>query len=978
MGDDARDRRAPTPASLISTAWGRERHPPAGTGPVEGTPEPGGHVGRHLVLRVLGRGAMGVVFQAYDPELDRRIAVKLLRAEFSGPDADPGSTRETTSRLRREAQAMARLSHPNVVAVHDVGDYEGQVYVAMEFVDGRTLREFMDAKPRPSEILEVFRGAGKGLAAAHAKGLIHRDFKPENVMVDKEGRARVMDFGLARAGHAPDSVPESVSAPDPNDADASDASASMLDAGLTQDGAVVGTPRYMAPEQFTGGDVDARSDQFAYCVALYEALFGQTPFPGESVAAIAFNVTQGQMRETPPRVPGVPKRTYKALSRGLSTDPAARWPDMNALLAALEPSKARRLGWVGGIGLVAASVGVGLFAGANAGPVPCPDPAPELHGVWDAAKRADLRAAFEGSGLGHATRTLERVDADLDVYAQAWLRQRKDACEATRIRGEQSEALLDLRVECLAARRQRLQATVDVLASADAAVVQRAIDSVQSLPGLEACADRERLRAKAPLPEDPQAQARIESVQAELAQSEALTDAGRYEDAHPLAHAARTAARETGYGPLIVRAEANYAELLDKFGRVDEAAVVYAELFNLALVNEQPEDAADAALKLAEAVGVDQNEAKVGAVWLGIARALIHKAKSDRLELNLEHVASEYALHTDDLDAALGHAQRAVELAPQGLPRASMLDALATVLTRHGKLEQALSARQNARMAYEEMVGPEHPDTLRRVLNEGTTLFTLRRLEEAHERFARVTAAAESAFEGPNTLVADGYVNLGVIEAERGENESALEHLAAALAIYDELGSADHPNVRRILTNMGSIEVQTGDFERARGHFDRVLASLPEVESSKDPEVGAVLTNYGDLLTALGEFETALNRHRQAEAIMTAAMGPEAPWVAYPLHGAAEDLLGLERWDEAAEAASRALAIRTQLSAPPVELEGTRWLLARARWGQRKRGEASTLLDTVRAGLDATPSDPAVSALRAKVEAWADGVGLRP
>jgi serine/threonine protein kinase len=272
----------------------------------------GAQVGRYVVLDYLGRGGMGMVYAAYDPDLDRKVAIKLLHVGASE------TASEGESRLLREGQALARLQHPNVIAVHDVGTFQGQVFVAMEFVDGLTLRQWLQASPRGwREIAAVFSAAGHGLAAAHAAGLVHRDFKPENVLVGLDGRVRVLDFGLARI--------EISEAPEGAERNAA--------GSLTLTGAFLGTPAYMAPEQYARGTTDARTDQFSFCVTLYEALFGQRPFHGTTIAELELEVKRPP---SPPSRMDIPDWLRLLVLRGLSANPEARFLSMEELLFALD------------------------------------------------------------------------------------------------------------------------------------------------------------------------------------------------------------------------------------------------------------------------------------------------------------------------------------------------------------------------------------------------------------------------------------------------------------------------------------------------------------------------------------------------------------------------------------------------------------------------------------------------------------------
>ena len=283
-----------------------------------GTLKNGTTIGRYVLRKVVGRGGMGVVYVAFDPTLNRRIAIKILHGKKSFDDSE-----KARLRLLREAQAMAAIGHPNLVQVHDVGTYRGAVFIAMEFVNGRTLREW-NAETTAEDwgtILKVYLSAASALQAAHDADLIHRDFKPDNVMLGFDSRVRVMDFGLAR----------STSKRKPDASMSGDLSTSdVLDKPLTATGMIMGTPAYMAPEQFLGEPTDERTDQFSFCVSLYEALYGYRPFQGKNRTAIAKAVMRGKIK-LPDKKHPVPEYVLEALIKGLQCTPEDRFDSMRQL-----------------------------------------------------------------------------------------------------------------------------------------------------------------------------------------------------------------------------------------------------------------------------------------------------------------------------------------------------------------------------------------------------------------------------------------------------------------------------------------------------------------------------------------------------------------------------------------------------------------------------------------------------------------------
>jgi eukaryotic-like serine/threonine-protein kinase len=355
-------------------------------------------LGRYEVRDHLGAGAMGSVFVARDPDLDREVALKILPNE-SG----------VQRRVQREARAMAKLRHPNVVAVYEVGTVEDRAFIAMEYVEGSTLAGWLAESPRSVEpILEAFRQAGRGLAAAHAAGVIHRDFKPDNVLVARDGRVQVTDFGVAEAGARVEAIELTPGGNEPVDHARTDLSRA-------------GTPRYMAPEQHGGGEVSAKSDQFAFCVALFEALFGEPPFRADTLRDLAEATRQERLIEPPPR-DDVPAAVLGALRRGLRADPEQRFASMDELLAALAPPAARHRRWPYlAVVAIAASAVASVVATCERPPLVVPPPTVVTESRDDHA--IELAAALAAAAIDEAAAAVTRGGAEAPRLTE-------DACQS--------------------------------------------------------------------------------------------------------------------------------------------------------------------------------------------------------------------------------------------------------------------------------------------------------------------------------------------------------------------------------------------------------------------------------------------------------------------------------------------------------------------------------------------------------------------
>ena len=793
------------------------RRPPA-SGNEPGLSE-GAIIGRYVVLGLLGRGGMGEVYAAYDPELDRKIAVKLLRARGHGDAA----VAEGKTRLLREAQAIARLSHPNVVVVYDVGTFRDSVFIAMEFVEGNTVGYWLEAKPRKlKEVLDVFMAAGRGLVAAHAAGLVHRDFKPDNVMITRSGQVRVMDFGLARQQGRDDepslavqkvldaqeraaALAETVEPDvDPNAtaklaegggaAPPPSSSGGYLQVKLTRTGAVLGTPAYMAPEQFAGTRGDARTDQFSFAVALYEGLYRQRPYAGSNVVALMANVVAGTITP-PPENTRVPTWIRKILLRGLASTPDERFPSMTEMLDALSRDPAvRRRRWLGAATVVAAAaaLGVGVFKTGASQRAMCAGGPARFATVWGPAQRSRVERAFHATAHKRADATFAGVARIFDDYATRWLGMYGETCEASRVRGEQSGDVLDLRMGCLAERLSSVKALTEVFATADTGVVDNAVAAASALPTLDRCADVEMLRAVVRPPDDPAKRAEVTVLREELARINALAAAGRCERATADGRKALERASALEYQPL--KAEALFA--LGRLGDVcleAHEAIAYLEEAELAAETSRHDEIAIVASLWIAGIGADHHaqEAHTSWMWVKHGEAILRRFPGHPLLEAWAAVSRGVLLRQEGrLEESLAEERRALEtkqslLGPEHLDVAISAVNVALVLHELGRNDEAEPIIRRMLETTTRLVGPENARVALVLLNHGETLTDLRRFDEAEAAIQRALAiwrerGASPFFEGY------GLMDLGRLKLAAGAPREARGYLERAVAMLEK------------------------------------------------------------------------------------------------------------------------------------------------------------------------------------------------
>ena len=850
----------------------------------------------------LGAGAMGVVYMATDLALDRRVALKL----HASIEEDIPS-----SRMWREAKAMARLSDPNVITVHEVGVFDSRVYIAMELVDGGPASAWLSTPRTWREVLEAFVQAARGLAAAHRVGLVHRDFKASNMLIGTDGRVRVADFGLARA------------VGDLAEASASSSGSASLDERLTATGVTMGTPAYMAPEQLEG-QVDHRSDQYSFCVALHEALWGVRPYDGASAREIRDAAKAGRVRPAP-EGRAVPTWLRAVVLRGLRPRPEDRFSDMDALVAALEsdPTRRRRTRAViaATASVMTGLIGLAAYLGVSRAPLrDCTDRAALLGAAWDDAARERVRTAVVATGVSYAAQTLVRLEASLDAYADAWLEVAEQACRPDG--APLSAGLQDARALCLEQRKRSLSALVEVLAGADARTVERAVAAVANLPAAESCGDVAYLGAEVEPASDPQVAAEVEATRAQLDTAFALELAGRFPDGLAIAENALVKARELGYGPLVGEALTRVGFLEDTLGRYDRAEAKLREGYAEAFASGDDEVAATAATRLAYVVGHQLARHDDGLEWGFLAMAVVRRlGLGDRREATLlNNLGAIYQLR-GEYEESLGHHGRALgileqTLGPEHIEVARVLHNLGIVYRLQGNYPASIEHHRRALALREKALGPEHPAVASALFALSAAHFESGDRNTALAETRRTLELRERALGPDHPDVAAVLANLGNMLERRGEYDEALAALERSLAIERRVLGLDHPGPASTIESIGNVLLARGEHEAALQRYRDSLAIRERVLGPDHPHVGFSLANIALVLDELGRHDEAVIAARRALAIGEAALGPEHPSVAGTLDNIGNMLAADGRHDQALVEHRRALAIREKALGP--------------------------------------------------------------
>ncbi|MFV8756807.1 protein kinase domain-containing protein [Nannocystaceae bacterium ST9] len=843
-------------------------------------------IGRYRIERRLGAGGMGEVYLGHDEELDRKVAIKRVLASFT-------SEREQ-ARLRGEARALAKLSHANVVQVYEIGEHEQRTFLAMEFVDGQTLAAWLAERPRSWQaVLTRFLAAGRGLAAAHQAGVIHRDFKPDNVLLGREGSVRVADFGLALAGERRPAGEAGVTAD--------------LERRMSVTGSIAGTIRYMAIEQLLGETVDARSDQFSFCVALYEALWADQPFSSASLEARLAALESDQ--PTPPGRSSAPRGLWRVVRRGLSRAPADRWPDMSTLLAALEVLPRRRR-WA--IATLIVLPCVAAFLGGRAMieareraevQASCAAAGRDLERDWNDEVRLELERAFESTGLEFASTTWALTRERMDAFAREWSEQSEATCVETELEHTRTPASREQVDECLAEARATFVALASTWTDADEAMVIHATMAVAGLPVLSSCRDGSWLvgRAQAGAEIEP----RVAELRMRLERVKALRMAVQFDRGLAEALAVLAEAEALGWRPLLAESRLAIGELQDRVGRYPEARATLHQAFIDATASGSDFTALRASIALTLVEGARLDRPERGLEWGALAKALL-----ERLDLlGSMHEAS--TLH------AIGRAQRGA-----------------------GDLSGALVTQRRVLALDEAVHGPYHPDNAISLNAIGGLQRSLGRLDEARAAHERALQIQRRTLGRDHPDVANTLLGLAYVAEAGGELDRALELASEAQRLERNALGPDHLYVAQTHDALAAMRIRRGDLADALADRQRALAIREAELGPLDVSVGWSKIRLADALLSLDRPALALEHFEQALAIFEAAPTSEVSAIAAASSGIGHSQFRLARFAEAEQALARSLSLAELGEVPAGPIADTRFVYAQVLWALGRRTQA--------------------------------------
>lgn len=847
-------------------------------------------IGRYTVVERVGAGASGVVFKAFDEELERLVAIKVLSRDVTRDD-------KLRALALREGKSLAKLSHPHVVGIHEVGEHRGSLYFVMEFVRGGDLARWIAEQDRTktdhaARAMALMVEAGRGLAAAHRAGIIHRDFKPANVLVAQDGRAKVADFGLARAD------PEAGSAVETTQGDSSTGPS-------TEEGYLAGTRAYMAPERFTGEPASERTDQFAFCVAAWEALSGERPWSRRPWAESEAPAVHIDGRLDP--------KVRKVLERGLARDPQERWPSMDALLERLVP-KASWLSSTLGRGALALGIGGAAIAAAMRPETRCTGATDKMAELWTQSRADQVQSQVETLGLPFARDAWSRFRTDIDAYAEQWAQMHTDTCEATVVRKEQSEAIMELRMGCLRQAHQALASTLRAIEDPDREVMMRTHRLLEGLPKLSTCENVELLQAdvRPPAEED---KAAVEEARGQLADAGALMRSAKYEEAAAVLEQAAPAMLAIDYPPLDGELAFRRGQHAIHVGKFEEAVVQLRVALDSATRLNRPVASIEAAIDLSDAsIQLSKHESA--------------QVYSDRIEslARRPNMPPEYEIAAHDRrgavlraigksDDALAEFQKAKSIAvevfgAEHVETSLPLSNLAAVLYDNGDWPAAVEAYEEVLAVRVAQRGAGHPS----VALTWNALCTIRvawsRPKEALPNCRRALELFEATLPADHADIAMAKTNLGNALFDSGQREDGVEMARSAVKGWVAAVGAEHPNTGRARRALAHSLAQMDQLDEARKEIQGALEVFEQALGAEHPVVAQTRTSVATMAFQAGDSQEALRLYEDNRPKIIATMGEDNPHFATAELGRGKALAKLGRPEEARMALQTALAIR--------------------------------------------------------------------
>jgi len=831
---------------------------------------------------------------------------------------------------------MARLNHPNVVDVYDAGQCRWGVYIVMECVCGGSLRTW--SQPRSwREVVRAFIGAGRGLAAAHAVGLVHRDFKPANVLVGDDGRTRVTDFGLVLAAPASVETPGESRASAPPDAPGSGFRDRLVrtseGAGsrLTASGRAVGTPAYLSPEQHRGLPATARSDQFAFFVALAEALYGRRPTLGSSLLELAES-SQHAADNLEASRPEIPLRLADIVRRGLCRDPHGRFASMREVVAALEatissrPRKIQLVAALAGVGVAAA---IAAVARPDATASQCSDVTAEVDRVWSWATRTRIEDHLRTPSSAAARRAAQAVPARLDEYAQQWIDARTELCRETArtldLELEDSgdhELELDASTTCLERRLADLGAAVTIVLDPQTTTAQ-ARSIAAGLPSPRACLGPSVGDTPKPLPVAPGTLAEQRRLFARIAEVSALLRVYRFEDALGVLDAEWSAIERLGNPTVGNQARLQRGILFGLLGKHERGLAALESLYADAVEAGHSKIASSAAITIANELGVDPRNADSAERW---ARAgLSHAERTDSVEHRLEalRVHADLQLFRGQLALAVQYAEHGLEFAEQHPDEpypeivAALRHTVGNVALVEGRAVAANDAFETELALLEARYGSMHPrlsDPLMGLIQAAVMLGQDRRAERLLARREATLTSAADVLASQKTFA---LAMRSMIAELRGDFGSAVEYAQAAVELTSEAKGAEHPDMVVTLSQHGRSALSAGDAHAALASFVAAADLCRQLSGETHACGGQRRQLVGQARSALGDNEGALEDYIASLAELERRHGPGSPMVVAPLTMTAEALLSVGRSVEALLLLRRAQAIVASQSSNP-------------------------------------------------------------